>query len=377
MIFKHNQNNYPGLPRGLFTFNQRPEAMGDEAKSAAAAVSHIICAYVGEDYKGYYNISPRTCNITITITSLDAFNALNRNIKKVIQEIQYITDTQNVQAFFNGSQLKIIVPLKLTYTLGFQNVLLPDNNGRILPLDLGIDNNGDVLALDLAKLPHLLVAGATGSGKSVCLNSIILNLLRHNSPNQLNLILIDPKKTEFAQYSKLPHLIGEVVNTSEATLIQLTKAVEEMRRRYSLMSRRNVRDLSADPGLFPRLAIIIDELAGLMLDNKKDTEKLISLLAEQGRACGIHLIIATQYPSVKVITGKIKANIPARIAFKTATISDSRTILDLSGAEKLTGCGDALYKSPIDSNFVRFQTAFISTEEVQKAVTYIRKGGKL
>ena len=245
---------------------------------------------------------------------------------------------------------------------------------------LGKDITGNVVCADLDKMPHLLIAGSTGSGKSVCINDIILSFVYHADPHQLHMILIDPKKVELRVYSSLPHLHTPVVTDAKKAAGVLKWAIMEMEQRYQKMSQFNARDLNrynslqSDPAdQMPRLVIIIDELADLIMVAAKDVEESICRIAQLGRAAGIHLIVATQRPSADIITGLIKANIPSRIALAVSSSVDSRVILDCSGAEKLLGRGDMLFHANGASKPMRAQAAFVSDEEVERVTAFIAR----
>ncbi len=251
-----------------------------------------------------------------------------------------------------------------------------------LNVSLGVDVAGDPVYLDIAKMPHLLIAGATGMGKSVCINSVITSLLYKASPEEVKLILIDPKKVELNIYNGLPHLLVPVVSEPKKAAGSLQWAVTEMERRFELIEEVGVRDLKMyntvtkdDPQkeFLPQIVIIIDELADLMMTAPDDVEDSICRLAQKARAAGMHLIIGTQRPSVDVITGLIKANVPSRIAFTVASQTDSRVVLDMSGAEKLIGRGDMLYAPVGASKPRRVQGAFVSETEVENIVTFIKE----
>ena len=249
-----------------------------------------------------------------------------------------------------------------------------------LRIALGRDVSGRPVVTDLARLPHLLIAGATGSGKSVCINAIIACLLLNLTPAELRLVMIDPKMVELISYNGIPHLIAPVVTDVEEVIGVLTWATREMDRRYKLFSQRAKRHIQAynawaaaqgEPQL-PYIVIVIDELADLMMVAPDEVERLICRLAQMARATGIHLIVATQRPSVDVVTGLIKANFPARIAFAVASSIDSRVILDQPGAEALLGRGDMLYMAPDASQLQRLQGAFVSDAEINAIVTWWR-----
>ena len=271
-----------------------------------------------------------------------------------------------------------------------------------LPALLGKNVSGQDLVIDLAAMPHLLVAGATNSGKSVCINAILTGLLMSRTPDQLRLVLVDPKIVEFAPYNELPHLVVPVITDPKKVALGLRWAIHEMEKRYKLLHAAGVRNISAfnrretvvQPELFgggetpasgsgralpahlPYILIVIDELADLMLQAGPEIETAIARLAQLSRAVGIHLLIATQRPSVNVITGTIKANFPGRIAFQVAQRVDSRTILDSMGAETLIGKGDMLFLNPRTSKMVRAQGAYISDDDAKTVVDFIRQQSK-
>lgn len=246
---------------------------------------------------------------------------------------------------------------------------------------LGKDITGNVIIADIAKMPHVLIAGATGSGKSVCINSIIISLLYRSSPEDVRLLMIDPKMVELEVYNGIPHLLIPVVTDPRKAAGALSWAVTEMQKRYKLFADNNVRNLTGynelarktdDMEPLPQIVIIIDELADLMMVAAKDVEEAICRLAQLARAAGMHLVIATQRPSVDIITGVIKANIPSRIAFSVSSQIDSRTILDGSGAEKLLGRGDMLFSNYGSPMPIRVQGCFVSDKEVENVVAFVK-----
>jgi S-DNA-T family DNA segregation ATPase FtsK/SpoIIIE len=250
-----------------------------------------------------------------------------------------------------------------------------------LPLPLGRDVNGRYVIGDLTKMPHLLIAGSTGSGKSVCINGIIATFLMTKSPEDLQMVMIDPKMVELAGYEGVPHLKTPVVTDMSKVVSALKAVLREMERRYQLFTRLGVRNIdgyelrrSTDPTLekLPYLILIIDELADLMMTTPDEVETLLVRLAQMARATGIHLLIATQRPSVDVLTGLLKANVPARIAFAVSSLTDSRVILDIPGAERLLGRGDMLYMPPDAAKPVRIQGSFIDDADLQKIVKHWR-----
>jgi S-DNA-T family DNA segregation ATPase FtsK/SpoIIIE len=264
-----------------------------------------------------------------------------------------------------------------------------------LSFAIGKDIAGEAVIGELNKMPHLLIAGQTGSGKSVMINTLLTSLLYHNSPSEMKLILVDPKQVEMAPYADIPHLLTPVITEPDKTISALKWAVNEMQRRYTLLAEHQVKDIASynrkirstgkkimvadedgieqehENGAMPYIVIVIDELADLMIVAARDVEALIVRLAQKARAVGIHLVLATQRPSVDVITGLIKANIPARIAFTVASQVDSRTILDQIGAEKLLGQGDMLLLTPSMSKPKRIQGALVTEDEVQKIMNHL------
>ncbi|MBL3890422.1 DNA translocase FtsK, partial [Bacillus cereus] len=252
-----------------------------------------------------------------------------------------------------------------------------------LTVALGLDISGDPIVTDIRKMPHGLIAGATGSGKSVCINAILTSILYKAKPHEVKLMLIDPKMVELAPYNSVPHLVAPVITDVKAATATLKWAVEEMERRYELFAHAGARDLTRYntivsereiPGeTLPYIVIVIDELADLMMVAPGDVEEAICRIAQKARACGIHLLVATQRPSVDVITGLIKSNIPTRIAFTVSSQVDSRTIIDIGGAEKLLGRGDMLFLGNGTSKPVRVQGVYVSDDEIEKTVDHVKK----
>ncbi|MEB2300974.1 DNA translocase FtsK [Lysinibacillus xylanilyticus] len=251
---------------------------------------------------------------------------------------------------------------------------------------LGLDLTGKPVTIDLRKMPHGLIAGATGSGKSVCINSILVSLLYKAAPHELKLMLIDPKMVELAPFNHIPHLVSPVITDVKAATAALKWAVEEMERRYQLFAHAGARDITRYNAIadknnehslkLPYILIVIDELADLMMMSPTDVEEAICRIAQKARACGIHLIVATQRPSVDVITGLIKSNIPTRIAFAVSSQIDSRTILDGQGAERLLGRGDMLYLGNGMSAPVRLQGTFVTDDEIEAIIEHVREQGE-
>ncbi len=278
----------------------------------------------------------------------------------------------------------IEVPNKNTDSVPFRELIESNDiksNPSKLAAVLGKSISGDTIIADIADMPHLLVAGTTGSGKSVCVNSIILSILFRSAPDEVRFIMVDPKQVEFMTYNGIPHLLIPVVTDPKKAAGALQWAVTEMLKRYNLFAENNVRDLKGynaiadkDPDIkkLPQIVIFIDELADLMMASKNEVEDSICRLAQMARAAGMHLVIATQRPTVDVVTGLIKANIPSRIALKVGSGVDSRTILDEQGAEKLLGRGDMLFKSTSMPKPLRVQGCWISPKEIDRVVNFIK-----
>ena len=284
----------------------------------------------------------------------------------------------------NKAAVGIEVPNKNTCSVCVREVIESPtfaNSKSKLTVALGRDIAGNVVVADIAKMPHGLIAGATGSGKSVCINSIIVSLLYKSTPDEVKLLLIDPKVVELGVYNGIPHLLVPVVTDPRKASGALGWAVTEMEKRYKLFAENNVRDLAGynklsetneDIEKMPQIVIIIDELADLMMTAPNEVEESICRIAQKARAAGMHLIIATQRPSVDVVTGLIKANVPSRIAFMVSSQVDSRTILDVGGAEKLLGRGDMLFNPVGATKPNRVQGCFVSDEEVENVVEYVK-----
>lgn len=287
------------------------------------------------------------------------------------------------------SAIGIEIPNLVSSSISMKEVLIEKTNDLIsnkLVVPLGRDVSGKAIFAELDKMPHLLIAGATGSGKSVCINTIISSILMQATPDEVRLILIDPKKVELSNYNGIPHLLAPVVTDPKKAAAVLREVVSEMENRYELFTQANVRNItsyneyvknkSTDENPLSPLAyhvVILDEVADLMMVASKDVEDCIMRIAQMARAAGIHMIVATQRPSTDVITGVIKANIPSRIAFAVSSGIDSRTILDSSGAEKLLGKGDMLFSPMGSSSPVRVQGAFVSDDEVASITYYVSK----
>ena len=299
-----------------------------------------------------------------------------------------------IQAPIPGkSTIGIDIPNKVTTPVSLREVLAAvpkeKENSKLLAV-LGKDIMGNPRWMEVNKTPHLLIAGATGSGKSVCVNSVITSILMRSKPDEVKLVMVDPKKVELSMYNGVPHLLAPVVNDPKKASIVLKKIVEEMEHRYDLLSDSGTKNIegynkmierkiqSGDTSVkkLPYIVVLIDELADLMLVAAKEVEDSIMTITQMARAAGIHLIVATQRPSTDVITGVVKANIPSRIAFTVSSSIDSRTILDMTGAEKLIGKGDMLFLPMGEGTPTRIQGSFVSEEEVQRVVDYTVKQQK-
>ena len=344
-----------------------------------------------EETLASFKVQARVVNVTHgpAISRFEMELAAGTKVNKVAElekDIAYGMEATSIriEAPIPGKSLVgVEVPNRKVATVTLREVLESEkmqNAKSLLTVALGKDIAGTPIVCDLAKMPHMLIAGQTGSGKSVCINAIINSLLYRAGPDEVKLILVDPKVVELQCYNGIPHLLIPVVNDPHKAAAALAWAVAEMMERYDKFAERKVRNLEGyNAGLkqnekpMARIVIIIDELADLMMVCKKDVEEYICRLTQLARAAGIHLIVATQRPSVDVITGLIKANIPSRIAFKTASYVDSRTILDRNGSEQLLGWGDMLYLPTGSFAPTRVQGCFLSDEEVNRIVTHVRE----
>lgn len=326
-----------------------------------------------------------------TITSYEISLAAGVKVSKILSLSDNLalalatTDIRILAPIPGKSAVGIEVPNKNKDTLLLKEILDSDEFRNLkskLPLALGKDVTGNTIISSIANMPHLLIAGATGSGKSVCINTIIMSILYKARPDEVKLIMIDPKVVELNVYNNIPHLLIPVVTNAKKAQFSLNWAVQEMEKRYQLFAKNNVKDMQSYNELdtitekMPQIVIIIDELADLMMVAATEVEDAICRLAQMARAAGMHLIVATQRPSVDVITGTIKANIPSRISFQVSSQIDSRTILDMSGAEKLLGKGDMLYYPSNLSKPIRVQGAFVSDKEVKRVCDFIRNQGE-
>ena len=343
-----------------------------------------------------YKISSEVANVTIgpAITRYDVIIQDKTNIKRSLgyrDAIAMELMKENVTAYLNYSKgaLSIEVPNNKRSIVGLKTMLASskfiNSKQNSLTFALGKNVDGEVVCPDITKMPHLLVAGTTGSGKSICLSALLVSLLYKYGPEELRLILVDPKQVEFISYDKLPHLmINEIIYDIDKAIKALNWAIKEMERRYTLfkdMTEKGVATKNLDEynqhlpegeEKLPKIVIILDEFGDLMLQAKKDIESRIIKLVQKARACGIHLILATQRPSVDCITGLIKSNLPTRIGFKVNSFDDARTIFDIGGAEKLLGKGDAYFRSAENPDLARIQCCFVDTHEVQKVTDFVK-----
>ena len=277
----------------------------------------------------------------------------------------------------------IEVPNRSLEVVGLKSILSSEEmtkNKSKLAVALGRDTSSRSVVVDIAKMPHCLIAGTTGSGKSILINAFITTLLFRNSPEELKLILVDPKRVELNNYNGLPHLLTPVITEPEKILSALKWSMAEMDRRYKLFQSVGVRNIAGYNEMsgfqaLPNIVILIDELADLMIFAPVEVEAAITRIAQLARATGIHLVVATQRPSVDVITGLIKANIPCRIAFNVSSMIDSRVIIDQPGAEKLLGRGDMLFLPPDASKPIRIQGVFVSDAEINNLIFYLKELG--
>lgn len=339
-----------------------------------------------------FGVSAKVENVSVgpTITRYELKPAEGTRVSKIANladdiALNLAAETIRIEAPIPGKQaVGIEVPNEKKEAVHLREVIESDefeNNKSKLSVALGKDVAGNTVIADIAKMPHVLIAGSTGSGKSVCINSIITSIIYNAKPSEVKLVMVDPKVVELSVYNGIPHLLIPVVTDPKKAAGALAWAVIEMDDRYNKFAQKGVRDLKGynkaiekenENAKLPQIVIIIDELADLMMVAAKDVEEAICRLAQKARAAGMHLVIATQRPSVDVITGLIKANVPSRIAFAVSSQVDSRTILDCSGAEKLLGKGDMLFYPVGSTKPQRVQGAFVSDDEVEKIVDFVK-----
>jgi S-DNA-T family DNA segregation ATPase FtsK/SpoIIIE len=368
----------------------------DNAKNfKAQKIQAVEGAKTLEETLASFGVDARVVNICRgpTVTRYELQPSSGVKVSKIVS----LSDDIALNLASSGVRIEAPIPGKAAVGIEVPNkeitpVLLKEvlespefiQNNSKLCFGLGKDVSGECIVADIAKMPHLLIAGATGSGKSVCINCLIMSLIYKSSPDEVKFLMIDPKVVELGVYNGIPHLLIPVVTDPRKAAGALNWAVQEMENRYKLFAEKSVRDLKGynnllkkteEEGVLPQIVIIIDELADLMMVAPNEVEDAICRLAQMARAAGMHLVIATQRPSVDVITGVIKANIPSRISFAVSSQVDSRTILDMGGAEKLLGKGDMLFHPIGKPKPIRIQGAFVSEAEVEKTVEYLKEQG--
>ncbi len=392
-----NDPNWKSPSVDLLEKKQSPADAGDVQQNAQTIKDTLAEFNISVDMEGA-NIGPKVTQYTLRPPSgvkLTKITQLETNIA-----LNLAAQSLRIEAPIPGQKaVGIEVPNRKAADVRLHSIITSkqwNNSHEPLGFAIGKDISGEAVVGELNKMPHLLIAGQTGSGKSVMINTLLTSLLYRNSPSEMKLILVDPKQVEMAPYEDIPHLITPVINEPEKTISALKWAVNEMERRYKLLAEHKVRDIKTyntmvqsgktkivvqdedgheqqhENGAMPYIVIVIDELADLMMVAARDVEALIVRLAQKARAVGIHLVLATQRPSVDVITGLIKANVPARIAFTVASQVDSRTILDQIGAEKLLGQGDMLMSTAAMPKPKRIQGAWVTDEEVAKITDHLR-----
>lgn len=399
IVVKHFEGTYTPPPLTLLNKEKGKAQIGD-VKANANTIKRTL-----KDFGISVEMDAVESGPTITRYALKPAQGVRiAKIAGLQQELQLAlkADSIRIEAPIPGKSLVgIEVPNESRATVGLAPLLAtPEYADSPHPLiaALGKDVTGDVHFTNIAKMPHGLIAGTTGSGKSVMIQNLIISLLMRNSPDQLRFILIDPKRVELTLYNKIPHLLTPVITDAKKAIRSLSWAVKEMERRYDILQTESVQNIASYhkniyrparkeweendspeeekanlPEALPYIVIILDELNDLMQAYPRELEGMIVRLAQMSRAVGIHLILATQRPSVNVITGTIKANVPSRIAFAVASQIDSRTIIDTVGAEKLLGAGDMLYLSSDSPKPKRIQSAFVSEDEIKKVVSYLKK----
>ena len=385
MIVEDEHYEYP--PINLLSRN---------TKKATKAGAKVLTDTAAKLQKTLYSfgVSAKVENVTVgpAITRYELKPAEGVRVSKIANladdiALNLAAETLRIEAPIPGKQaVGIEVPNKEREAVHLREVIESEefeNNKSKLSVALGKDVAGQAVIADIAKMPHVLIAGSTGSGKSVCINTLIASIIYNAKPSEVKLVMVDPKVVELSVYNGIPHLLIPVVTDPKKAAGALAWAVQEMDDRYNKFAMKGVRDLKGynaameedGAGMLPQIVIIIDELADLMMVAAKDVEDSICRLAQKARAAGMHLVIATQRPSVDVITGLIKANVPSRIAFAVSSQVDSRTILDMVGAEKLLGKGDMLFYPAGAAKPARIQGAFVSDSEVEKIVGFIKANG--
>ena len=380
-------NEYPGdrlPPTGLLKEY--------ESKKTGNRKELLLSARKLEDTLNTFGVVAKVIQVSVgpTITRYELQPSPGVKVSRILNlsddiALSMAATSVRIEAPIPGkSAIGLEIPNKETVSVLLREIIesgVFKNSSSNITVALGKDIAGNPVAVDLSAMPHLLIAGATGSGKSVCINSIITSLLYKASPAHVKLILIDPKMVELSHYNGIPHLLAPVVTDPRKATAVLNWVVQEMTSRYKEFARTGVKDihrynqvkqLENSQQYLPQIVVVIDELSDLMMVSPAEVEDAICRLAQMARASGIYLVVATQRPSVDVITGIIKANIPSRISFAVSSQVDSRTILDMSGAEKLTGKGDMLYYPAGEQKPVRVQGALVEEDEIEKVVSFIK-----
>ena len=367
------------LPSTELLSNKQSKANAGDIKHNAQIIKDTLKDFKIDVEMESANIGPKVTQFTLKPAAgvkLTKISALDSNIA-----LSLGAEAIRIEAPIPGQRaVGVEVPNKVPATVNLRSILESDtwkNGTSSLRFSVGQDISGKPVVEDLDIMPHVLIAGQTGSGKSVMINALLTSLLFNNSPADLRLILVDPKQVELTPYNHIPHLLTEVITKPEKTISALKWAVNEMERRYTLLASKKQRNIAGYNAAnkedhMPYIVIVIDELSDLMMAAARDVEALIVKLAQKSRAVGIHLVLATQRPSVNVITGLIKANVPARIAFTVAQQVDSRTIIDQMGAEKLLGKGDLLMTTAANPKPRRIQGVFIDDGEINKVMNFIK-----
>jgi len=373
-----NTSGWKLPPLGLFD-EMTTRADSGNVRENANTIQKTLANFGIEVGMSDVNVGPTVTQYTLKPqdgVKLEKITALDKNLA-----LSLAMHPIRIEAPIPGKSLVgIEIPNKTGQIVRMRNILSSEtfkNRKSKLSVVLGLDTAGHPQIADIGKMPHLLIAGSTGSGKSVCINTLLLSLLYQNSPEDVRIILVDPKRVELSLYNNIPHLLTPVIVEPDKTVSALKWSVAEMERRYhvlQLAGKRNITEYNEVKGgeAMPFIVIVIDELADLMAVSANEVESLICRIAQMARAVGMHLVVATQRPSVDVITGLIKANIPTRIAFSVASNTDSRTILDQGGAEKLLGNGDMLFMSAELSKPRRIQGAYVSESEVKQITEFVK-----
>lgn len=388
--FFSNKEAYKFPPVDLLNLSEKPNA--EDISSELQTNGEILVKTLKN-----FNVQTKILEINRgpSVTRYELQPAMGIKISKITQladdiALSLAAPAVRIEAPIPGkSAVGIEIPNKSVSVVSMREILtskvFTDADSKLTVI-LGKDISGNAMVADLAKMPHLLIAGSTGSGKSVCINSFIMSILYKASPDEVQLLMIDPKVVELGIYNNIPHLLLPVITDPKIAARVLNSAVNEMLKRYKIFAENNVRDLSSYNEMvtssgeinkkMSKIIIIIDELADLMMAAPNQVEDYICRLAQMARAAGIHLVIATQRPSVDVITGIIKANVPSRIALAVSSQVDSRTIIDMCGAERLLGRGDMLF-SPIGSSKpIRVQGCYVTDKEIDKVVEYVKNNNK-